>query len=294
MATLFSSSITTRGINEYIPLTTSMPDEFFTRFEESIWLTPLTTVLDRETLQAHGLDIEAVAAKLEWPDGAWRLFQAAAVHFVFYNAIPSMDLNATGAGFAVTSTQGLAPASVQRVVRLMRRVQRYAYDNLAAAYTLMWGRAAPRWKEVGLRAYPLRGALACDPDQWRHLCGELPTEDDPECPIVSLSHAFFTQGGILRDTERDLMLSLISTSDYESIARAESLGENLPQGVQIPFDTAMARRAIYLEAYARLLDSLGRTASAARFHAAANREMQEIRRAMGINPRETDYGFFLA
>lgn len=65
------------------------------------------------------------------PDTLMPLAEKIIVHKAFADAIPSLDLSLSPAGFAVISTEGRAPASKERVERLISSLNSFVDSNVA-------------------------------------------------------------------------------------------------------------------------------------------------------------------
>lgn len=113
------------------------------------------------TPQIGGADPESV---MNWAAGVEELAPWLNDYAVFrgvYDALPHLDVIATGTGFGVVSTQNLAPASRERVEAVRescRKLAAHAYDHVLAAYLATYDECKTFLPTTSLaRAYGVTG-----------------------------------------------------------------------------------------------------------------------------------------
>lgn len=144
------------AVNKFFPINNSFEDDFFSRFEGAVLGKPFTYLFDIDTIRSQydtfDAWTEAVLQKVSdaktvsFADAAQRYIVAT----VFESAIPSLDLVISKGGLLVTNGQGIAPASVQRVERLLKNVTQQRQQAFEILYVLL-GQEGLRtaFREVG-------------------------------------------------------------------------------------------------------------------------------------------------
>lgn len=296
---VLTAVLNNEGVRELLPLSGGLPEGVFSKWEEAVWLTPFGKVLHRPTIEGAGDTLAAAAEALEWPEGALQYATAAAVYFAFYSAIPVLDVQTTAAGFAVVQTQGLAPASAHRVVRLMRSVQKQGYAQLGALFESFWeGESSQHTGDKivkGFQALPYRNTLANSVKGWGQGAGVLPLLES-EAPIVSVEHAFFALPNIRAEVEQELIVPYMSEYVYKQAVAWHGWGG---AGVELePATLEEIRSVVYAESAARLKEQMGMRGGITLDRYRAQEGMIRLRkrwRIEGGNPIDpSELDFFLA